>query len=173
MWELILVLIATMFYIVYNIFVLSFFGVPYSLSQTYYLFKERKEGLKFMFPSMMIGIALLLLPAWIELSNSSPFQFTVFLSCVGLIYTGMVPAFKKGNFENIVHTTSAYFAVVMSFLWIITVTNLWYVILIWGGIIGILGFIFKVWKSSYTYLLECVAIFASLTTIILYAIEML
>ena len=173
MWKLILVLLAAILYISYNVIVLALFGVPYSLSQTYYLFKEYKDKLRFMFPLMMIGIAILLLPAWIELSIGSPFQFTVFLACVGLIYTGMVPAFRNGNFENIVHTTSAYLAVVMSFIWIIALTNFWYIILIWGGIVGILGLIFKVWRSSYTYLLESIAIFASLTTIILYAIKML
>jgi hypothetical protein len=79
----------------------------------------------------------------------------------------MVPTFKKGNFENIIHTGSAYFAVVTSFIWIFALTNLWYVILIYGFIIGIIGWLCKLWKTSYIYLLENIAILATLTNILL------
>lgn len=167
MWKLILVITAIILYFIYNIAVLILFKTPFSLSETYYLFSNYNPKLKILFPSIMIGIASLLLPAWLELSEGNNFQFTAFLACSGLIFTGMVPTFKKGNFENIIHTGSAYFAVVTSFIWIFALTNLWYVILIYGFVIGIIGWLCKLWKTSYIYLLENIAILATLTNILL------
>ena len=159
MWKIILVLVALLIYIMYNIVVIKLFNIPHSLSQTYYLFKDYNDKFKVLFPMMMIGVAIILLPAWLEISDGSDFQFTVFLSCVGLIPTGITPAFNKNKKDNIIHTVSAYFAACISFLWIIMLTDLWYIILILGVIIGFIGLFFRKWGSSYTYLLENIAIF--------------
>ena len=74
---------AIFMFAVYNIIALLLFGVPKSLSDTYYLFKERNSTLKFLFPSMMTLLTFFLMPAWLEMSEGSPFQFTAFLSAAG------------------------------------------------------------------------------------------
>lgn len=168
-WITILTLLAYIIYIAYTIAVAGFFGIPHSLSRTYYLFKQKSNWLKVLFPAMMVSMACLLMPAWIELSEGSNFQFMSFLACAGLVFTGIFPAFQDSKHENIVHTISAYFAVVMALLWIVLVTNLWWVIFIWIGIIGIVGFVTKSWKSSYTYWLETITIMSTINVIICFS----
>ena len=130
-WKILLVLAAYLIYWSYNTAVLCTFGAPYSLSKSYYLFKERKTWQRFLFPIMMVSMAGLLMPAWIEASEGSPFQFTAFLAAAGIIFTGMAPAFEQGNLEKNVHTWSAIVGAVFALLWVILVAHLWYFILVW------------------------------------------
>jgi hypothetical protein len=54
-------------FLVYNIVALCIFGVPSSLSNTYYLYESKKKHLGMVFPAMMTSMAFTLLPAWLEL----------------------------------------------------------------------------------------------------------
>lgn len=60
-WILILILVALIIYTFYNVFALGMFGIPKSLSTTFYLFEERKSWLRIWFPIMMISVAFLLM----------------------------------------------------------------------------------------------------------------
>lgn len=166
MWKIIFILIAFAIFITYTSSHLIMFGIPHSLSQTYYQFKERKNWLKFLFPTMMISIAGFLLPAWLEISEYSDFQFTTFLACSGLIFTGICPAFRESKHEDVFHTVSAYFAVVMAFLWVILVAKLWWIIPICVIIVLSIALISKTIKTSYTYWLEFASIFATIISIL-------
>ena len=115
---------------IYNAIVLLLFGVPKSLSMTYYLFKDRENVLKYLFPSMMTLLGVFLMPCWIEMSEGSPFQFLAFLSAASLLFVAFAPAFKESDLENNVHQISAYCCAAFAMLWIIFVTPYWYVILI-------------------------------------------
>ena len=78
-WIIYLVLIAFAIYLSYNFAALSLFGTPASLSNTYYLYKERQSWQRFLFPVMMCSMAMCLMPAWLEISEGSNFQ--CFLCC--------------------------------------------------------------------------------------------
>ena len=171
MWKIISILIAFVIFIIYTSAHLILFGIPISLSQTYYQFKERKNCLKVLFPIMMISIAGFLLPAWLEISENSNFQFTTFLACSGLIFTGICPAFRESKYENIFHTTNACFAVLMAFLWIVLVTKLWYTIPICVTFALLGAIISKTLKVSYTYWFELSSIFATVISILITAIN--
>ena len=163
------IIIAAAIYVIYNAFALKFFGVPKSLSNTYYLYKDR-WNIGFLFPIMMYLVTGFMMPAWITLSEGSMFQFLSFLAPAGLAFVGTAPAFKSSSLENNVHTWSAYLAAAFSLLWVILVTPFWWTILVWLGIILVSAVLTKTFKSSLVYWLEQIAFGATLTSIILFSI---
>lgn len=167
-WKLIFVLTAFVIYFVYNAVALSLFGVPKSLSMTFYLFKEKKNWTCIFFPIMMLTMAGALLPAWLEISEGSDLQFMAFLAAAGIIFTGSAPAFKSSSLENSVHMTSAVVAAIFALLWVALVANLWYVILVWLIAITVIAFLTKSVKSSYIYWLETVAFLSTFTAVFAY-----
>jgi hypothetical protein len=66
---------------------------------------------------------------------------------------------------------SAYFAVVMAFLWIILVAKLWWIIPTCVTIVLLIALISKTIKTSYTYWLEFASIFATIISILTIAIN--
>ena len=159
---------AIFLFLIYNIVTLLIFGVPKSLSMTYYLYKDRLDILKVLFPAMISMLVICLMPCWLQLSEGSPFQFLAFLSAGALGFVGAAPAFKSSSLENSVHQVSAYFCAACAILWIILVTPYWYVVLIVLGIVAALAIVTKTWKTSYIYWLEMVAFVSTFITILCY-----
>ena len=162
---------AIFMFAIYNAVILLLFGVPKSLSMTYYLFKERVNALKILFPSMMTFLGIFLMPCWIEMSEGSPFQFLAFLSAASLLFVAFAPAFKESDLENIVHQIGAYCCAAFALLWIILVTPYWYVILIVLGIVVALAFVTKTIKSGYIYWLEIVAFVSTFISMVAFYIS--
>lgn len=167
-WTLIFVLTAFVVYFVYNAVALYLFGVPKSLSMTFYLFKEKKNWLGACFPIMMTLMAGSLLPAWLEISVGSNLQFMSFLAASGILFTGAAPAFESSKLENNVHMTSAIVAAIFALLWVILVANLWYVILVWLVAITVVALLTKSVKTSYIYWLETIAFLSTFTSVFAY-----
>jgi hypothetical protein len=169
-WTLICTFIAFMIFLMYNITSLIKFNTPSSLSMTFYYWKEETKWKRLLFPIMMISMAGLLLPAWLTLSASSPFQFTAFLAAAGIMFTGSAPAFKSSDLENSVHMTSAIVAAIFALLWIILVTKLWWIIVIWFIASMLMALLTNSIKSSYIYWLEFVAFMSTFTAILMFCL---
>lgn len=167
-WTLILVLIAFGIYALYNILVVGFLGLPWSLSETFYKLKNRKDWLRFFFPAMMVSASLLLLPAWLEISSITHLEFLAFLAASGIMFTGAAPAFRRHKLENMVHTISALVSALFAILWIIFASKLWWVLIAWLILIGLIAFVTKTWKTAFIFWLETVAFLATFTSIILF-----
>jgi hypothetical protein len=162
------IIVATCIYVVYNAIAIAIFGVPESLSNTYYLWKEKNEK-GWLFCLMMYLVVALMMPAWITMSEGSNFQFLAFLAPASLMFVGTAPRFKDFSLENKVHTYSAYLAAACSLLWVGLVTPYWWVILIWFGLISGILTITKTY-SCIVYWLETIAIGATFTSTIMYSI---
>lgn len=162
---------AILLFVIYNIVTLMLFGVPKSLSMTFYLFKELKECLKALFPVTIVLMCILLIPCWLEISDGSPWQFTAFLSAGALLFVGFAPAFKSSELEHNVHNYSAYVGAFFALLWIIMVTPFWYIILIVLGIISIIAIWTKTWKTSLIYWLEMIAFISTFISITCYYVS--
>lgn len=162
------IIVATCIYVVYNAIAIAIFGVPESLSNTYYLWKE-KNGKGWLFCLMMYLVVALMMPAWITISEGSNFQFLAFLAPASLMFVGTAPRFKDFSLENKVHTYSAYLAAACSLLWVGLVTPYWWVILIWIGLISGVLTITKTY-SCLIYWLETIAFGATFTSTIIYSI---
>ena len=115
------IIVATCIYVAYNVVSLGVFDVPESLSNTYYLWKDR-NGRGYVFCLMMYIVVALMMPAWITLSEGSDFQFLAFLAPAAIAFVGTDPAFKSDDLENVVHTTAAIVAAICSLAWVAVIT---------------------------------------------------
>lgn len=161
------VIVAVAIFTLYNFAVLGLFNIPESLSNSYYLFKERKEWQKYLFPTMMVSLVVLLLPAWLTVSEGSTFQFMTFLTCVGISFTGATPAFKSGGVEGKVHKISAIIAAIFAILWIVLVTEFEFVIGIYLVGVTAMALLTRTLKTCYIYHLELVAFLSTCTVLLL------
>lgn len=159
---------AIFMFLIYNAVALLLFGVPKSLSMTYYLFKNKVETLKWLFPGMMFLMTVFLMPCWLEISEGSDFQFTAFLSAGGILFVGAAPAFLSSDLEDKIHNISAYIAAAFAIAWVLLVTPYWYVILIVFAVIALIALITKTWKTSIIYWLEMVAFISTFISILSY-----
>ena len=168
---LILTLVAFLLFVVYNSVAINLFGVPSSMSKTYYLYEEKKKGLGNLFTAFMWIMALLLLPGWIEIANwvgpwMSYFQFLGFLSAACIAFVGTAPKYYD-EMEGHVHMFAAKMCAATAILWDFLVCwNIWYVPIIGGLIAAIIGFCTKTWKTASAYWWEMIAFDATFATII-------
>ena len=172
MITLILILISLFLFTVYNTVSLKRFGVPKSLSETFYLWNGVKKNLGYIFTGMMGGMSLTLLPAWIEVGNQvsswSPFlNLLVFFACGAIMFVGVAPAFKDFEMESKVHCTSAKIAAACALIWCFIVCyQIWYVPLACIIAVLIAGLSTKTFKQCSVYWLEMMAFSATFLTII-------
>lgn len=163
------IIAATAIYLAYNAISLALFGIPKSLSDTYYLWKAR-NGKGWYFSLMMYAVVALMMPAWITISEGSDFQFLAFLAPAAIAFVGTAPRFKDTNLENHVHMTSAYLAAAFALAWVALVTPYWWVILIWLCSITCLAVLTSSYKACLVYWLETIAFGATFTSTMLYSI---
>ncbi len=163
------IIAATAVYFTYNTFCLGLFGVPKSLSDTYYLWKDH-NGKGYLFCLMMYAVVALMMPAWITLSEGSNFQFLAFLAPAAIAFVATAPAFKSHGIENVVHTTAAIAAAICSLAWVAVITPYWWMILVWLGFIALASILTSSYKTCLVYWLEQVAFGATFTSAILYSL---
>lgn len=163
------IIIATVIFVAYDAVAIVLFGIPESLSNTYYLWKERNEK-GWLFCLMMYAVVALMMPAWISLSEGSNFQFLAFLAPASIAFVGTAPRFKDSQLESRVHTVSAIIAAVCSLLWVALVTPYWWVMLMWLGFIALFSILTSSYKTCLVYWLEMVAFGSTFTAAISYSI---
>lgn len=163
------IIVATCIYVAYNAISLALFGIPESLSNTYYLYKE-KSNKGWLFPLMMHVVVVLMMPAWIPMSEGSDFQFLSFLAPSAIAFVGTAPAFKSDDLENVVHSTAAIVAAICSLAWVAVITPYWWMILVWFGFIALAAILTSSYKTCLVYWLEQVAFGATFTSAIIYSL---
>ena len=163
------IIVATCIYVAYNAIAIAIFGVPESLSNTYYLWKEKNEK-GWLFPLMMYAVVILMMPAWITMSEGSNFQFLAFLAPASIAFVGTAPRFKDSQLESRVHTISAIIAAACSLLWVALVTPYWVAIPIYVVFEGAKAFFSKTYKTCLVYWLEQVAFLSTFTAAIMYSL---
>ena len=163
------IIVATVIFVAYDAICLALFGIPESLSNTYYLYKE-KSNKGWLFPLMMYAVVALMMPAWITMSEGSDFQFLAFLAPSAIAFVGTAPAFKSDDLENVVHTTAAIMAAICSLAWVAVITPYWWMILVWFGFISLASVLTSSYKTCLVYWLEQVAFGATFTSAITYSL---
>lgn len=170
-WTFYLICISFLLFIIYNSVAIGIFGIPWSMSKTYYLYEEKKKGLGWIFTIFMWIMSLTLIPAWIEISLfvgpwMSYFTFLGFISGACIAFVGTAPRYRD-SLEGNVHMTAARICAVTALLWDFLVCwNIWYVPLIAMIIPTVIGFITKTWSECRDYWLEMLAFDATFATII-------
>lgn len=112
----------------YLVFVLFKFGIPRSISDTYYLLG--KYG--WLFQLALAATALTAVPMLIDRSTEDT-RFLAFLACAGLLFVSAAPLFKL-ELEGKVHYTSAVICCVCLVLWQVFNTS-WIVPLVAFGLV--------------------------------------
>lgn len=156
--------------------------IPTSLSDSYYLFESKKKGVGWAFTAMMWTVAMLLMPAWIELNEQFSdwrqcFSFLPFFTCAMIMFVGASPKFRDyikygpNALETKVHTISAQLAAVFAIAWVVisdaSVTD-WWVILLSLGLGLLIPFtitgICRCTKKCFTWAIEMTAFIAVFTS---------
>ena len=122
-----LIIISFVIFLAYLIATYAWFGIPYSISDTYYKLEARKPGAGWLFSAMCVSVGGLLMPALLDMT-ADHYQFSVFLACAGLIFVGAAPQFKL-SLTNVVHYGSAAVCCVFSQVWVI-LSGCWWVSLL-------------------------------------------
>lgn len=123
-----LIIISLVIFLAYIAGTCLYFGVPASISDTYYKLERRHKGLGWLFTAMCWLVGGLLLPALLDITPES-YQFTAFLACAGLLFVGAAPQFKL-SLTGVVHYGSAAICVVFSQIWV-GLTVWWVLLPIW------------------------------------------
>ena len=95
----------------YLCYVVAKFGIPQSISDTYYLLG--KQG--WLFQLSLASTAFCVVPGLIDASSEYT-KFLAFLACAGLAFVSAAPLFKM-ELEGKVHFTSAYICCGSLVLW--------------------------------------------------------
>ena len=170
--QLILVIFSLVVFLSYNIIALKFFGIPKSLSETFYLWDRKIKKLGYCFTGMMFTMAASLLPAWLDLGEvmstwSTYLQPLAFFTCAAICFVGAAPAFRSNKLEGTVHTVAAITAAVASLAWCLIVCwQIMYVPIIAAGLVALAACLSKTFKSGLTYWLEMMAFGATFVTVI-------
>lgn len=100
----------------YVLICLSIFGIPSSLSNTFYLIKEKSGGKfkPYFFTLILWATAFLLMGPWIERVNHQNLECLPFLGCAALCFVGAAPHFKEKS-EKLIHSYSAAMSAVAAY----------------------------------------------------------
>lgn len=168
---LILAIVSFILFIIYNSVAIGFFGIPWSLSRTYFLYEQKKKGLGWVFTAFMWLMAFTLAPGYLTISDSvgpwmSYFTFLGFITVAGILFVGTAPRYYE-ELEGKVHMTAAKICAAAALLWCFVVCwSIWWVPLCAMAIPAIIGACTKTWKECRDYWLEMMAFDATFATII-------
>lgn len=105
-------------FLIYVIAIIIRFGVPSSLSDSFYLLKKAYSEYKlvpYLFTLVLWITSFTILPVWLEYSNES-IQFLAFFAAAGLALVGAAPVFHN-PFTHFGHVVGAWLAAVCGTLW--------------------------------------------------------
>ena len=176
---LILSCIALAVFTVYNAVIIGIFGMPTSLSDSFYLLQSKKKGLGYIFTAMMTVMAFTLMPAWISISDAMPgwehnLTFLSFLAAAMIMFVGAAPAFRNVGIENKVHMIAAKACAVFAIVWCAVVCwRIMYIIPVAIGLAWLIGWLLRnhtnegrPWTKCSDWIWELAAFIATFTTII-------
>lgn len=119
----VLVHISFILFIVYVAAMILMFGIPASISETYYLLERKRHGLGWLFTAFCWGVSLTLLPAWLDMTPEA-YQAVLFLAAAGLMFVGAAPQFKL-SLAGPVHFVAAGVCCVAAGLWV-ALSGVWW-----------------------------------------------
>lgn len=152
-----LFIISMIIFFGYNIAIISKFGVPESLSNSFYILDDVKKGLGYLFTIALYLTVFTLLPVWFSIGGNENIEFLKFFSAAMLGFVGAAPLFKGSDKEY--HGKFAIISAITGILWIIFATPYWYLLLAIAMLMIGLMLITKT-KKSITYWLEMVMFIA-------------
>jgi len=114
---LIVLSISIFLFITYIATLIILFGIPASVSDSFYLFTAKKQGEGYFFTIWCYAVAITVMILMLEKSDGAWYQFLGLFAGSGLGFVGTAPMFK--SHEKVIHYISASVCAVSSLLWIV------------------------------------------------------
>ena len=95
-----LLIIATTLFVAYISMMCAMFGVPPSISETYYLLDRRKKGRGKLFMLWCLLMVACLAPFWFQTCNENT-TFLAWFAAMGLLFVGGAPLFKDAHMRGV------------------------------------------------------------------------
>jgi hypothetical protein len=114
--------------------VLCAFGIPYSLSESFYLLESKRKGLGYVFTGWCWVQAIGVMAMMLHVSQGQWWQFMGLFAGGGLGFVGAAPLFK--GHERVIHYASAGVCAVFALAWMAAEG---YVVVPVTGLLGLLG----------------------------------
>lgn len=168
---LVLALVSLTIFVVYNAILIKMYGVPISLSHTFYYLQEHGHWGGW-FTVMMWFMSGTLIAPWIEVGNvittwSQYLNILPFLTCACLLFVATAANARDGGVITGVHMWCAKLSAVFALLWIFIVCyKICYIVPAWVLLIGGIAHWTKTAKKARDYWLEMVA-FGSVFTVVI------
>ncbi len=106
--------LAIFLFVGYNVFTVAKFGVPNSLSATYYhLQQQYRCGL--VFSTMLTLVSIISMVVALEVTAGKWYQFLAFLTTIGTVFVAFSPRFKALEHTR-VHSVSAVISITSALL---------------------------------------------------------
>lgn len=131
----------------------ALFGVPSSLSDTFYLLGKR-DGYGGIFTGAMLLMAMTIFAPMIEATRGD-MQILAFACPAALAFVGAAPCFKEE--ESVIHTIAALVAAVSGIAWCLFLTPYWFIVPIVAFLLGEAAFVTRTASRCYIWWLEMVA----------------
>ena len=109
-----LAIISAILFAIYLYVMAKLHGVQPSISDNYYVSKH-----PWTFTLAMWTVAFMMLPPMLS-ATTEMYQFTAFLSCVGIAFVGAAAAYKQ-QLTNTVHIAGAITAALFAIIWAYTI----------------------------------------------------
>lgn len=139
----------------YIIASLAMWGIPTSISETYYLWNNKLPKFSWLFRLVFVVTGFLLIIPMLSLSEGSVWEFTSFIAAAGLIFTGAAADFKhEDKVDKIVHPISAIICAAAAILWEYFIAGTLSYMVISFVLCLILALITRSLKRSYTFWIE-------------------
>jgi hypothetical protein len=102
-------------FVAYLTVIICLFGVPASISESFYLLESRRKGLGYLFTGWCWALAILVMSMMVTLSESRWWQFLSLFAGGGLGFVGTAPLFK--SHEKTVHYVSTGVCALSALAW--------------------------------------------------------
>lgn len=140
---------------------ISQFGIPASLSDTYYLLGgEKRCG--YAFSLTLFAVVMLIIAYWFTITEEQ-WQFLVFLSAGGLVLVGAAPLFKGR--DSGWHTAFALICAACAIVWTIATGHVWCLVVATLLIAGA-GAVTRTLKDCRIFWLEMIAFGTTFSSLI-------
>jgi hypothetical protein len=137
------------------------YGIPASISESYYLLPPRIRLPVFYGWTILVAFPLVVF--WLNISGGTA-QALVFFGCAFLIFVGAAAPFKDKGITNKVHVISAALCALLTQTWIFIYTPFWVFSLTLSGLFSAFGYTIrgklgggKMAENSLTFFLELAA----------------
>lgn len=162
-----LIVIGIMIFSIYNIYVLSTFGIPKNLSNTYYMLESKRYNFGIVYPILITIILILIFYIWLHIHSELDTEYThigkwlIYLTMVALSIVVAITRYQKTVVRYKTHYVAAICSSVTSVGWMLLFAqHFLYVAISMFILVGIASIITQTFRSCILYWLELVNIYS-------------